>query len=271
VEETRVTGSAPAAAVTVLEDPAALARAAADSFVAIARCAVNAHGQFAVALAGGSTPKSLYDLLAAGEAQSVREAVPWERAHVFWGDERHVPPTHPDSNYRMAFEVLLSRVPVSSDRIHRIQAEDPDAGAAAAAYEETLRDVFGLTGGQLPVFDLILLGMGPEGHTASLFPGSEALHERVRLVVAPWVEKVKAHRITLSPPVLTNADAVVVLVSGAGKAQALQAVLEGPLQPEVWPAQILRSARGGVSWLVDRAAAGRLQALPAQEPTPRHG
>jgi 6-phosphogluconolactonase len=176
----------------------------------------------------------------------------------FWGDERHVPPTDPDSNYRMADETMLSKIPVPAANVFRIKAENPDAEAAALAYEQTLQKFFALEAGQFPRFDLILLGMGPDGHTASLFPGTGALHEKSRLVVANWVEKLKASRFTLTLPVLNSAACVVFLVSGTDKASALHAVLEGDAPGEQYPAKLVRPTNGKLIWLIDRAAASQL-------------
>jgi 6-phosphogluconolactonase len=187
--------------------------------------------------------------------------------HVFWGDERHVPPDHPDSNYRMANEVLLSQVPIPPANVHRIKSEHPDARQAADDYEQTLQAFFRLAAGQHPRFDLIFLGLGPEGHTASLFPGTQALHETHRLVVSTWVGKFFTDRITLTPPVLNNAAGVVFLVSGEDKALALKAVLEGHDEPEQLPAQLIRPAHGRLLWLVDRAAASLLQPGQIRIPT----
>ncbi|MFQ5694229.1 MAG: 6-phosphogluconolactonase, partial [Nitrospinota bacterium] len=172
-----------------------------------------------------------------------------------WGDERHVPPAHPDSNYRMAHEAMLSKVSVPPGNVHRVRAENPDAGKAAQAYERELRGFFQTGAEERPRFDLVLLGMGPDGHTASLFPGTEALREEGRLVAAPWVGKFGAFRITLTPPVLNNAACVIFLVSGGGKAEALRTVLRGDPQPERCPAQIVRPENGRLLWLVDREAA----------------
>jgi 6-phosphogluconolactonase len=233
-----------------------LARAAAHLFVEVAREAVEVRGQFTVALAGGSTPRDLYRSLADDEA--LREAVRWPDVHVFWGDERHVPPTHDDSNFRMAHETLLDRVPIPRHQIHRIEAEGPDAAQVAVAYEKTVRTSLALADGEWPQFDLILLGMGKDGHTASLFPGSPAVHEAARLVVAPLVEKLGAYRITMTPPVFAHARDTVVLVAGADKAGALREVLEGPFLPERYPVQVLRGALGPVTWLLDEAAASAL-------------
>ena len=179
-----------------------LVRVAAQTFVSVAQEAIADHGQFVVALAGGSTPKKLYSLLA---TDTFRPHIPWDRTHLFWGDERHVPPDHQDSNYRMAREALLTHVPLPEDHVHRIHGEMPNAENAANRYEQELGDFFQLAAHQKPRFDLVLLGMGPDGHTASLFPGTSAVHETTRLVSAPWVEKFSTFRITLTPAVLNEA------------------------------------------------------------------
>ena len=197
--------------IEVLADASELASTAAKLFVVQAEKAVAAHGRFTVALAGGTTPNALYERLATDH----RDAVPWHAIHFFWGDERHVPPAHPDSNFRAAYDTMLSRVPVPGSHIHRIHAELPDAATAALEYERTLRREFAVNEAALPVFDLVLLGMGADGHTASLFPGSAALRETERLVLAPWVEKAQSYRITLSLPVLNHALLVAFLASGA--------------------------------------------------------
>ena len=189
-------------------------------------------------------------------------AVQRETVQVFWGDERHLPPEHPESNYRMANEALVSRVPMPPGNVHRIRGEEQDAGKAAASYEQTLREFFRLQGDQLPRFDLILLGMGADGHTASLFPGTPAIREQRRLVLAQWVEKLRSSRITLTPPVLSNAASVIFLVSGEEKAEALRAVIEGEYQPNRFPAQIVRPAHGRLLWLVDGPTARWLHHTP---------
>jgi 6-phosphogluconolactonase len=240
--------------ILVLPDPAALFRAAADRFVEQAKAAVAARGRFTVALSGGSTPKGLFQDLAATD----RGALPWNKMYFFWGDERHVPPDHPESNYRMAREALLSKVPVPAANIFRIPAEDSDASRAAATYESTLRSFFHLAAGQFPEFDLILLGMGPDGHTASLFPRTKALAERTRLVVANWVEKFKTDRITFTVPVLNEARVVEFLVAGKDKVEALHEVLEGPASPELYPSKLVQPTHGTLVWLMDQAAAAGL-------------
>ena len=244
--------------VRVLAGPAELYRAAAEEFARRADAAVRERGAFAVALSGGSTPRGLYEVLAGDGPPPFRRQVPWGRTHFFWGDERHVPPDHPESNYRTAREALLSVVPLPPEHVHRIPAERPDAGQAAEEYARTLREHFRLAEGQWPRFDLVLLGMGIDGHTASLFPGSPALRERARLVCAPWVERLRAHRITLTPPVLNHAACALFLVAGGDKADTLRAVLHGEVRPDRLPAQVVRPIRGELLWLVDEAAARRL-------------
>lgn len=244
--------------VRILEDPDHLYRGAAAEFVRRAAESVEARGIFTVALSGGSTPGGLYALLAGEGPDAVRTRIPWQRIRFFWGDERHVPPDHPESNYRLAHDTLLSRVPVPASHIHRIPAEGSDPHEAAEAYAKTLREHVRPGEEGLPRLDLVLLGMGPDGHTASLFPGSGAVHERERLVAAPWIEKLRAYRITLTPPVLNNAACVLFLVAGADKAETLQAVLSEGDQPDRFPAQIIRPTNGELLWLVDRAAGRRL-------------
>jgi 6-phosphogluconolactonase len=224
--------------------------AAATEFAAQASSAVRANGRCTVALSGGSTPRSLYALLAA------KPEIPWDKICFFWGDERHVPPDHPDSNYRMAYEALLAKVPVRPENVFRIRGEDKDADPAARQYEKFLQDFFHLSPGQLPRFDLVLLGLGPDGHTASLFPGTTALTEQHRLVVANWVEKFKTFRITFTFPVLNAAAWVLFLCSGKDKAATLREVLENPSAN--LPAQGVRPTNGRLIWFVDEAAAGAL-------------
>jgi 6-phosphogluconolactonase len=176
----------------------------------------------------------------------------------FWGDERHVPPSDPESNYRMANDTMLSKIPVAPGNVFRIPAEDPDAAKAAETYEQTLRKFFALAPGQFPRFDLILLGLGPDGHTASLFPNTAGLHERSRLVIANWVEKFKASRITLTLPVLNAGRCVAFLVSGTDKAPVLKLVLEGDSPGQQYPAKLVQLGDGKLIWFVDRAAASGL-------------
>ena len=191
-------------------------------------------------------------------ATNARTSLPWDRMFFFWGDERHVPPTDVDSNYRMADEAMLSKVPVPAGNVFRIPTENPDAAAAAEAYEQTLRKFFALEPGAIPRFDLILLGLGPDGHTASLFPGTAALHEKSRLVVANWVEKLKTSRLSFTFPVLNAAACVAFLVSGTDKAAALHSVLESDAPGEQYPAKLVHPTNGKLLWLIDRAAASQL-------------
>ena len=211
---------------------------------------------FALALSGGRTPRGLYTRLT---GDPYRALVPWASLHLFWGDERHVPPDHPDSNYRMVQETLLARAPVPPGNVHRIPAENPDAAEAARGYEGILRAFFRLKEGQVPRFDLVLLGLGADGHVASLFPGSEALRETGRLVAAPWIESLKTHRITLTPPVIQSAAAVLVLASGEEKAEALKRALSPEGRVEECPARLLNEARGHVVFIADRPAAGQVR------------
>jgi 6-phosphogluconolactonase len=243
--------------VRVLPNAEALFRAAAEEFARIAAEASRVRGAFSVAFSGGSTPKGLYRLLASDP--DLKAAVPWDKTHVFWGDERHVPPDHPDSNYRMANETLLSKVPIPSTSIHRIAGEEPDAARAAAEYEEDLRRHFRLASGELPRFDLVLLGLGPEAHTASLFPGTAALEETKRLAVSTWIAKLSTDRITLTVPVFNAAANVAFLVAGEDKAVPLKSVLEGPYEPRQLPAQLIRPASGRLLVFADAAAARLLR------------
>jgi len=207
-----------------------------------------------VALAGGSTPRGLYQLLTHPPYVS---QIAWERLRIFWGDERQVPPDHQDSNFRMAQEAFLSQVPIPPHQVFRIEGElAPDE--AARRYEWVLRQQFGVADGEVPRFDLILLGMGADGHTASLFPGTSAVAESHKLVAAPWVESQQTYRVTLTPPVLNAAKDVIFLVSGPDKAIALQVVLEGPRDPDRYPAQVVQPKDGQVLWLIDSAAACHL-------------
>jgi 6-phosphogluconolactonase len=233
--------------VQIHETPEQLAGAAARALVEGAGRAIAERGRFAVALAGGSTPEATYEVLARDHA----EDVDWPNVHVFFGDERTVPPDHEESNYRMAREKLLDRVPVGS--VHRMRGElSPEE--AAESYKEDLREFFA---GEFPVLDLVMLGIGEDGHTASLFPGTPALEVTDRLVVANPVPKLETTRITLTAPVLNAAREVFFLVAGGGKAGALAEILEGEADPRACPAKLVRPP-GGPTWMVDRAAARSL-------------
>jgi 6-phosphogluconolactonase len=228
--------------IVVLPDPAAVARAAADRFVALSRSAIAAQGRFAVALSGGSTPRLLYE-------QLVTQPIEWPQVHVFWGDERCVPPDHPDSNYGLAQRALLSCVALPAQNVHRLKGE-LDPMEAAQEYAAELCAFFGTQ----PRFDLILLGLGRDAHTASLFPGTPALREQQRWVVAHCVDHLQADRLTLTPPVLNLAAHVIFLITGSDKAAALHSVWYDPYDPDRLPAQIVMPTAGRVSWLVDQAA-----------------
>ncbi len=242
------------AEIRVITTPQELFASAAEEVVRLANQAVAERGRFTIALSGGSTPRSLYNLL----ATNARATLPWDRMYFFWSDERHVPPTDPDSNYRMAHEAMLSKLPVPSGNVFRVPTENPDAQAVAKEYESTLRKFFQLAAGEIPRFDLILLGMGPDGHTASLFPGTAGLQEDSRLVIANWVEKLKTHRLTFTFPVLNAAHVVAFLVSGTDKAPVLRAVLEEKVPGEQYPAKLVQPTDGKLIWFLDRAAASGL-------------
>ncbi|MBI5929798.1 MAG: 6-phosphogluconolactonase [Chloroflexi bacterium] len=228
-----------------------LAHGAAELFIALSKPAIAEQGRFTVALSGGSTPKALFNLLA---HEPYASQIEWSHVHIFWGDERCVPPDHPDSNYRMARETLLQYVPLLPENIHPMHG-DIDPAQASAEYEQQLRIFFG---NSLPEFDLILLGMGDDGHTASLFPGTAAVHEQNRWVIGHFVEKLDTWRLTLTPPALNAATNVAFLVAGQAKAERLHEVLKGLYQPDVLPAQIIQPTAGHLFWMVDEEAASLL-------------
>lgn len=234
--------------VEVYENPQRLAEAAARAFVEGAARAIAERGRFAAALAGGSTPEATYEVLARDHAGDVD----WPNVHVFFGDERTVPPDHEDSNYRMAREALLDRVPVGS--VHRMRGELPP-DEAAASYEEELSGFFGA---EFPTLDLVMLGIGEDGHTASLFPETPALGVTDRLAVANPVPKLDTTRLTLTVPVLNAAREVRFLVAGGGKAEALAEILEGGADPRAYPAKLVQPP-GGPTWMADRDAATSLR------------
>ena len=241
--------------VVVLPDLDAVSQEAARRFVAIAHAAVDANGRCTVALAGGSTPERLYRLLA---SDAYRDAVPWASLYIFFGDERCVPPEDKESNYRMAREALLNHVPVMPDQVFRMEGER-DPQSAAMTYALRIADTFALSAGAVPHFDCILLGMGPDGHTASLFPHTDALKVVDTLVTANHVEKMDTWRLTLTYPVLDAAAHVLFLVGGAEKAHAVAQVIEGPFNPDEYPSQGVRVANGTLAFLLDAAAAGELK------------
>lgn len=226
-----------------------MSRRAAETFAETAERKIRAKGSFNVALSGGKTPERLYALLGAEYA----EKIDWGKVHIFWGDERCVPPDSPESNYRMASKALLSRINIPDKNVHRIMGED-EPTSAALAYEEEVRSHFGLKAGEAPVFDMVLLGLGRDGHTLSIFPATKALFEEERLVIDNYVEKLKAHRVTMTLKAVNNASNAIFLVSGREKAVILREVLKGT--EAIYPAQMVRP--GKLLWLIDKDAASGL-------------
>jgi 6-phosphogluconolactonase len=237
--------------LVVVEDDAALARAVADRFAEAATRAVGARGRFAVALAGGSTPKAAYALLA---QSPYREAVPWDGVRFFFSDERCVGPDDPESNFGMARDAMLAPLRIDAAHIYRMRGEDPPE-QAAAAYAAMLSEQLGPDA----VLDLVMLGMGPDGHTASLFPGSAPQDGGSELVAAPFVPKFDTYRLTFTPRTINAARAVQIATAGTAKAAALAGALDGPYDPNLYPVQIVQPHAGELTWLVDRAAAAQLQ------------
>jgi 6-phosphogluconolactonase len=240
--------------IHVHPDAAAASRASADLLVQTAREAAARNGRFTVALTGGSSPVQLYKLLAAAP---YRDQVPWAQTFVFWGDERAVPHADDRNNARMAFDLLLDHVPVPPAQIHRMSGEGPPA-ESARQYEALLKTHFA---DGPPQCDLILLGMGDDGHTASMFPGTEVVHERERWVKELYLASQNMYRITLTAPLLNQARRIVFQVFGAGKAATLKRVLEGPYQPDQLPSQLIKPTSGELHWFLDEAAGSRLTGL----------
>lgn len=238
--------------VLVFDTPEKVALAAAEKFVAYAMEAIVDHGVFSVALAGGNTPRRVYELLA---SEAFRNRFEWARVHIFFGDERCVPPHHQDSNYGMVHTALISKIEIPPANVHRMVGEgNPQENAAA--YEKELRTFFGEL--SWPRFDLVLLGMGEDGHTASLFPGSDAVKEELKWVVATRMERLKQDRITLTAPVINHAAHVVFLVTGQGKAKRLSEVVGHQLTANPLPAQLIHPVHETLEWLVDKCAASFL-------------
>jgi len=228
------------------------------NFIAdVAAGALAERGRFIIALSGGGTPKQIYARMARAD---YRGRIAWGKVHIFFGDERCVPPDDARSNYRMAREAWFDHSPVPVENIHRIRGED-DPALEALRYEQEIARLYRTAA--FPAFDLILLGMGDNGHTASLFPGTAALRETARWVVAQYVEVMTTWRVTFTAPVINAARHVAFLAEGAGKAQMLWNVLEGPYQPDVWPSQLIQPVSGVLHWLVDAAAAGKVKAAKA--------
>jgi 6-phosphogluconolactonase len=238
--------------VEVFGSPQELFQAAAEEFCSLGSKAIEARGKFTVALSGGSTPRGLHQELATNFAPRLD----WSKVFFFWGDERHVPPDSPESNYRMAKETLLSKLPIPRGNIFRVPSELPDARQAGTKYEHTMREFFHLEPDSFPKFDFILLGMGPDGHTASLFPGTAALQEKDHVVVANWVEKLNTFRITFTYPVLNNPACVMFLVNGDEKAEMVRRALKDPNAN--LPCQKVRPDNGELLWYLDKGAALKL-------------
>ena len=261
------------AAVTVCTDEEGVAAFAAARITSLVEAAVADRGSAIVCLAGGATPQRLYELLADAR-RPFRTRIDWPRVHLCWGDERHVGPDHPDSNFGMASRALVSRVPVPPGHVHRIRAELPDAAAAARDYEAALARVFAAAGRTDSAFDVMLLGLGKDAHIASIFPGSPLIpagqagredppYEReAPRVAAVWAPHLGAWRITLTPPALLDARAILMIVAGAAKAGAVHAALDRPGDPAAWPVQLLRAAGDRVEWIMDAAAAAQRPAAP---------
>ena len=237
--------------VSIYPDLDTISREAANYTVRVAREAIATHGMFSFAFSGGTTPGKMYGLLA---SDPYRTQIDWSVVHFFWSDERCTPPDDPQSNYHLAQEVLLSKLELRPEQIHRMPAERLDREQAAAEYAAEMRRVLG--GDGIPSFDLIQLGMGPEAHTASLFPHQPSLREQERLVMPVSVPKPPPDRLTFTPPLLQAARNILFLATGTDKAEALHAVLEGPYEPDEYPAQfIAREAKGNVAWILDAAIA----------------
>ena len=251
--------------VTICADADGVAACAAERLTTLVERAVAARGSAMICLTGGHTPRRLYELLA-DERRPWRTRITWPRVHVCWGDERHVPPDHPDSNFGMAHRALISRVPVAGPHIHRIRAELADAAAAARDYDVALTHAFAAAGRADSRFDVMLLGLGDDAHIASIFPGSPLLaDDRARLttrVAAVWAPPLEAWRITLTPNAILDAHTILIIVAGAAKAEAVRAAFDLPEDAAAWPVQRLRPAGDRVEWIMDAAAAARRPAAP---------
>ncbi len=237
----------------VFPDNPSFVSGAANFIVEVAESAIARRGRFVTALSGGGTPKPVYARLASAD---YRDRIAWEKVHIFFGDERCVVPDDPRSNYRMVREAWLDHSPIPAENIHRLRGED-DPAIESLRYEQEIARL--VCSDRLPAFDLILLGMGGDGHTASLFPGTAALRETARWVVAQYVDVMSAWRVTFTVPLINAARHVAFLVEGAGKAEMLWNVLEGPFQPDMWPSQLIQPVSGELHWLVDAAAAAKMR------------
>ncbi|MGH7815679.1 MAG: 6-phosphogluconolactonase [Candidatus Binataceae bacterium] len=239
--------------IIVMKTAEELCVRAAEEIAHIAGEAICLHGEFNLCLSGGSTPAATYDLL----ATRFHHSVDWSEVQFFWGDERCVPPDNPESNFGMASRTMLSKLSLRPEQVHRMRGEDPPE-AAALAYEQELRRHFSLGAGEFPAFDLVLLGLGENRHTASLFPGNPAIHERERMAVAVQVDAQPPRRLTITPPVIDHARRAMFLAAGTGKAAAVRDIIEGPRDPDRFPAQIAAPTGGELFWILDEAAASLL-------------
>jgi 6-phosphogluconolactonase len=247
--------------IRIFDDFESLSQAAAELFIVQARQSISTCGRFSVALSGGETPRRLYEILA---ASPYRERIHWDKVHIFWSDERCVPEDDPRSNARLARQTLLNQVPIPGENIHSIRCDlSPDQ--AAFKYEEELRDFFRV---QNPNFHLVLLGLGANGHIASLFPHTPVLYEKEHWVSYVYIPELEMHRVTFTAPLINQANQVVFLVSGLDKASVLEQVLEGPYQPQELPAQLIRPNGAHPIWLVDKAASHKLTDQTDQDISP---
>ena len=236
--------------VYILPDLEAISYKAAEIFLRLSKQHISSTNRFVVALSGGTTPRKLYTLLG---SDIFRNEIDWSNIHFFWVDERCVPGDDEESNYKLAYDTFLSKVSVRTSNIHRIRGEEgPDE--AASEYERDMRAFFGTSG--FPVFDLIMLGIGEDGHTASLFPGTISLEEKTRLAVPVYTKKLKSNRVTVTLPVLNNADQIIFLVAGRSKTHIVRSVLAGDKKRKQYPAGLINPANDKIQWLIDREAAG---------------
>ncbi len=238
----------------IVKTPKDIAREAAHQFLTLAQDSIKKSNSFTVVLSGGSTPQKTYTLLA---SKDFAGQIDWEQVHIFWSDERYVPHDHPDSNYRMAKNILLDKIPLPAQNIHPFQTGQ-ELSLSASLYERELIDFFKLKPGEFPSFDLIILGMGSDGHTASLFPHTGALLETRHLAAAQYVEKIAAYRLTLTFSAINHAKNILFIVSGESKSWTLKNVLKGPLQVQDFPSQSIKPIHGTLTWLLDKTAASKL-------------
>jgi len=242
--------------IQILDSAFSVAETGALHFIRICNASIKANGKFSVVLSGGSTPKGMLSLLATDE---YKKQVPWDKCHFFWGDERSVPPSHNDSNYKMATDALLSHIPIASGQIYRMEAEKEDIHQAAQEYQNKIAAFFNIpNAGSPPQFDLLYLGMGPDGHTASLFPDTSALNEKNKWVTPNFVPKFNTYRLTFTYPIINQAKNVIFLVAGKDKVPALKEVLQGKPDIETYPSQGINPVSGSLLWLLDVDASSGL-------------